>query len=1162
MEEKDAKQNTPKKKSLIKRLFKILTWTIIGIVLLIALILGCVVWILTPDRLTPIVEQYANEYVDARVDVGRVELTFWGTFPQLRVDVDSLSIVSDGLTALTPEQRMALPENADTVLYIGHFHGGVNLMSLMTGKIDVYDVEIRKPMVNIVQYNDSINNFSIISPSAETADTTESELSIPDLAIDRFTIADALPIRYFSHSNNIDAGITLGVTYLDGNEAPQYTLNVNGDAQALLPPTIIERNIPIGINGKIDWSPATPYQLALSDFNIDIAELHSTLSTSLDFSSELTVNSFSMFIDRLPIAAAISHMPEDIRSSLKMINTDITVSAGATLAEPYVISDTSLPMIDATLDINKGYLRFGKHHKPLTISSAITANINGKNLDASVVTVKSLSVDGVSINADFNGTFRSLLSDPKVVAHFDGKLNFNNFPPILLNKIPGKITGSLTAKTDINLRQSHLSKTHFHKAKLSGSATLHNFTFNDSNTSFYTRATTFRFGSSDSFTRGEHRVDSLLTASVKIDTAFVDYIGTRINISDLRAGIGCANIASSLDSTQVNPISARIKARRISANTTDSTRLRLRDITCRASLRRFNNEAKVPQLSLIIDAKRMNYGDNLNRLNLREGKIDVTAHLRKRKGMSARMKARYDSIAMLHPELPQDSIFKLARQSNRRSRRPVKISDEEVMDFALDNSTKDLLRRWDVKGTITAKRGRLFTPYFPLRNRLSDIDIYFNSDSLMLNDIKYNVGHSDMVVNGSIRNIRRALTSRRGSPLTIRFRVNSDTIDVNQIAEATFAGAAFAERMATQNISLAHIENEDSLENTLEEIQAPDSAMAALIIPKNIDASIFVRAENVLYSDMVLKQFRGNVLMREGAVNMRRLSAATDMGNLKMSALYSAPNKKEMRFGFGLEIKDLQLDKVIKMIPAIDSIMPMLNEFEGIIDADIAATTDIDSAMNFVMPSLSAAIKLHGDSLVLLDADTFKSLSKWLLFKNKKRNMIDKMTVEAVIDNSQLELFPFMFDIDRYRLGIMGSNDMAMNYKYHISVLKSPLPFKFGINVSGDIDDMKIRIGKAKFKEKMVTERVAIVDTTRINLLNQIENVFRRGVETSRLSKLKVDRSQIATDTAGEASSDTISHADSLVLIKEGLLEAPPEPQDSLPEQNKNGKKKNKKKTK
>ena len=195
-----------------------------------------------------------------------------------------------------------------------------------------------------------------------------------------------------------------------------------------------------------------------------------------------------------------------------------------------------------------------------------------------------------------------------------------------------------------------------------------------------------------------------------------------------------------------------------------------------------------------------------------------------------------------------------------------------------------------------------------------------------------------------------------------------------------------------------------------------------------------------------------------------------------------------------------------------------------------------------MLPSLNAAVKLYGDSLVLLDADTFKMLSKWLMFKNKKDNVINNVGVEILVENSMLELFPFMFDIDRYRLGVMGHNDMAFNFDYHVSVLKSPLPFKFGLNASGNPDDMKIRVGKAKFKENMATKNTAIVDTTRINLLNQIENVFRRGIK---LGKMKIDRRGQSAMINDDVNADTISHADSLLLIQQGLLPQTAVPTDS-----------------
>ena len=148
--------------------------------------------------------------------------------------------------------------------------------------------------------------------------------------------------------------------------------------------------------------------------------------------------------------------------------------------------------------------------------------------------------------------------------------------------------------------------------------------------------------------------------------------------------------------------------------------------------------------------------------------------------------------------------------------------------------------------------------------------------------------------------------------------------------------------------------------------------------------------------------------------------------------------------------------------------------------------------------------------------------------------MIDHISAEMVVENNQLQLFPFMFDIDRYRLGVMGTNDMAMNLNYHISVLKSPLPFKFGINIKGTVDDMKIRLGGAKFKNNASMEKVSIADTTRINLINEIENVFRRSARSPLRLNTKVN--SVSNQMNLE---DKISHNDSLLMIKEGYIDAP-----------------------
>ena len=104
------------------------------------------------------------------------------------------------------------------------------------------------------------------------------------------------------------------------------------------------------------------------------------------------------------------------------------------------------------------------------------------------------------------------------------------------------------------------------------------------------------------------------------------------------------------------------------------------------------------------------------------------------------------------------------------------------------------------------------------------------------------------------------------------------------------------------------------------------------------------------------------------------------------------------------------------------------------------------------------------------------------MFKNKKTGSVADMSVSGLISNNRLEIFPFVLKIDRYTLAMSGLQNFDQSFKYHVSVLKSPVPFRFGINIFGNFDKWKFRIGKAQYKSTNVpvfTARAHAMQITR-----------------------------------------------------------------------------------
>lgn len=1136
------RKGAPRKESLRRRpLWKrLLKWTGITAGVLIGLFLlaaSLIVWILTPAKLTPLVERHASEYLEADVKASRIELTFWSTFPKLTLDVDSLEIISRSLRGLPAAERAKLPADADSLLSVARLHGGINLLPLMAGNIRLYDVIISGPRVNLLTVNDTIANYNIVPPSPEE-EPDSAAATLPAISIDRFLIENAAPLRYRSLADSTDISVSLANADLHGPDAPVYRLSVKGGANLPMLRDMNLDNLTFGLDGRLEWDPERPMAIGARDVDLGMNDYALNFDTTLDLTDLPTLSTLRARAEGLPVEKLLGHLPAEYRAAADPLKTDMKLDLSLELTRPWILTDTTvLPSFKGSLEIPVCRAEY-QNLRLQEASMQLDADFDGADIDRSLFTLRSLRLRGEGVDLSLRGKASGVMKDPAVEGRFEGNINLGGLPRSLASLIPLRLQGRVSGRADFRLRLSDLTPANFHRVYADGSLEVSGLSASDpGKLEAYLRNGLLEFGTTDSFVREGHKVDSLLQVSLKIDTLSALTEGLVVEVSDLRAGIGSVNRAGSADTTEINPFGGSIAVKRLKLDSPEDTmRIRLRDARIGGALRRFQGNARAPQMNLRVNARMLMAGQALNRVALRETDMALNVNLRPRKEKApgareltaeerAERRERYrraDSVAALQAEARGD------------------------VDLRLDRGMRRMLRRWDYNGTLRSSGGRFLTPAFPLDNRLKDIDLRFNADSVSLNSLSYTAGQSDFKVKGTVSNIRRALTSRRDNTLGIDFVVTSDTINVNQIVNALFAGAA-APRPAGDGEAQWDEEMErGSLEQNT--ARADTAASGPLLLPHNIDARLRMKADNILYSDLELHRFRGDLLLYDGALNLRDLSASADMGSISLNGLYSATDPDSLQFGLGMKVDRFLLDRLTSLVPAIDTLMPVMKDFAGVVNADIAVTTDLERNMDINIPSMRAAIKIEGDSLVLLDPDTFKTISKWLLFKDKKKNMIDHVSAEVVIENSTIELYPFMFDIDRYRLGVMGHNDLAMNLNYHVSVLKSPIPFKFGINIKGTPEKMKIRMGGAKFKENMVGERQVIADNTRINLVREIDNVFRRGVSKARMGRLKFrDNSGSSAEAdrrkallnSGLDEEDTMSYADSLRMIRAGLIENP-----------------------
>lgn len=397
---------------------------------------------------------------------------------------------------------------------------------------------------------------------------------------------------------------------------------------------------------------------------------------------------------------------------------------------------------------------------------------------------------------------------------------------------------------------------------------------------------------------------------------------------------------------------------------------------------------------------------------------------------------------------------------------------------------------WVPSGTVRFNRLVLDVPQCALPLRFNRTAIGFGNGKVTLKKAAIRVGRSNVVLSGNVYDLYGAL--KHGKMLKADLDVSSRNINVNQLMRA---------------MSLP-----DAPEQEIEADTA-SSAMRLFEVPDNIDFDLTTDIAKLRFGKYVFRNIKGRAELKDSHVYLENLSLdALDSASLKASLIYKAASSRFGYAGFDIKVKDVDIASLVDATPAIDSLVPMLQSFKGKVQVDVAAEAVLDSALNIRIPSLRSAVYIRGDSLVLMDGETFAEISKKLMFRNKKENMIDSISVNITVEDGSVNIYPFLVEIDRYKAAVGGVQNLDMSFDYHISILKSPLPFKAGLNIRGTLDDMRFGIGRAKYKNAVTPVETRRIDSLRINLSDEITRRFRRAGERGRWGERAAARAGIDWD--------------------------------------------------
>ena len=1146
----------------MRKTIKITLWVLGGLLGLVASLLGLATWLLTSERLTPIVNRYASEYLLADVRFERIEVSLWRNFPLVSLELVDGEVVSH-----------AVEGRADTLLAFHKLGVGVDVWGLVDGRgVVVRRVSLDGARIRAAVDTSGRASWDVVRPSSEV-DTTTSEplgFSVSSIDITGGLEAELLDLRDSTllHASlgvlhvegtlggraidlkqvllsnvharlsvpkqGLDARATLPLLTLSRRGGPNaarwdYKLSVGAFVWAVQRGVVLAEALPLAVEGAVTaerTGPTTAFSFEHFEASVGPATMHVDGTARLHTDTQTIESDLRLGVGALVVDRLIGVVPVPWRGALSKVESNIGVSFDARIRGSYRLGSSILPRITASIDAPTGYLRYrGLKASVERFVLHAEAVYNPDTLNRSYVELQQLEVVGTGLDIRASGQVSDFTGDPLIRAAFDGSVDLAALTRAL--PLPRGITASGTASLSgrCDARLSHLHLGGLARTTLSARLEFQDIRFNAPMDSIdVTGSGRLSLGSNrNSRDSVMERGLPILRARLTLDTVRAE-LGRTARIEGSNLSVGARMAAAAYEKRPKNeprriyPVHGSVSGRRLTmVSLSDSAVVRLANPNIDFRITPSAQAAHIPHLWLGVTARSAAARGKTSAYGLRGLEFEFSSTIiSKEQDSTERAAAAAERLARLYPSIPAAQRAQYHRMMGAMGigRKDDLASGD--LDLKLDDTWLSLLRRWRSTGRLRAQSVRVSTPYMPLRTSLRRLDFTFDNDRIALERVEVKVGRSDVELRGEVSNLRRALAGRGN--LTMRLSAKGDTLDVNQLLVAANAGSRAAAAIEAQ---IGAQTTQDEVERLIDEQVDTTGVGMLLIVPKNLDLQATLNIKRGYYGDVVMDSLQTELVARNRILQINALKARTSIGAMEFNAVYATRSKTDITTGFDITLSGVDVAALIDLIPAVDSMLPMLSSFRGQLDCSLAATASLDSTMAILVPTLNAAGSLAGRNLVLLDGETFTEISKILKFKNRSRNLVDRISVELLVRNSAVELFPFVLEIDRYKAAVSGVQRLDMSFDYHISVLKSIVPFRLGVDIFGTIDNWKWKLVSARYKNENVPSYSALIDTTRVDLRRAITDIFSTGLRGLVLSE-QAQRAVAHADSSSIAAVDSL----------------------------------------
>ncbi len=1017
----------------MKKFFKIFLIAFGSLLGLVLVVLAVVLWLVfTPERLTPIVRSQLEQHVPCPTEIGRVELTFFSSFPRFELQVDRVAVLNAQMAGGC----------GDTLLRANRLQAAVDVKAFLKQReLRLTGIRLADGKVCAFIDEEGKANFDLFPPSDDETESDEGT-DLPFGLIDVSTLELAhVDVQYVDLSGGMQAVVDDFSAVVEASLRPMDSLRLHftaepfavlyADSSLRAEVKGLASDVRLQLQGKklqaaLHVKPqAVSFDYAGDTYLTD-AELAFDLQTGVDLAGltadverlGLAFNGLTVDVQgKASLDTLRSRVLTDLAYRLDLPQTERMLASIPAAFSHYVdgleaaggvsawgevkgvYCDSLLPAVSAHVQL-AGMSVLWPDLLPFPLKSVdgqVDAYVDLQRDDTSFVQLKGLSVHTPQSLLAVSGRVDQLFSDPCADLAADVGLHLPEFLPLVPDTMNvsgvGKIQGRLAARATL----SQVQRMDLNAMKASGRLELHNVSLG---------------------------YDSLAAVT---DYTVMDFKLPNPDAGTKHTGFAAAHIHSDLLELSLGDgMKAGVRKLALDLETSD-----VRDTT------------RIPALNLALRSEHVQAVSDSMSLRVDAPVLAVSVAPQRRNEAQPRFSVKVQS-GRLHAGMGGEQL------------------DADLLDVAAtvsyNKKQDELLLRWMPRGAFLLQQGVLTSTTLPYPVEVPQLKMDFTPRTFEIEQAAVRMGASDFNLEGRLTNI---LPYFRGdSILRGDFAFTSAHTDIDQLMSLTSGiGTEEEEDTPASEVSMANQSDDSETADTV-------SYTGPYMVPQGIDFLLHTDIDEASFGESLIKNVDGDVRVANGALVLDGLTFSAPGSDMQLTAVYKTPRKNHLYAALDFHMLEVEIADLLHIVPDLDSIMPMLRSFGGKGEFHVAAETYLDSLYNLKLSTLRGAASIRGEELKLVDGETFAEIARMLRFKNRqKENQVDSLSAEFTVFRNEVDVYPFLIAIDRYKAVVGGRHNLDMSFDYNISLVESPLPFRASVDVKGNMDDMKFRLAKAKYPD-------------------------------------------------------------------------------------------------